>query len=203
MRFQSFVRCGFLLGLTGLMTSCGDDKSSKPRTGFSQNVNEIRYDLKRIDVKIEVVYQDGSVGRVDTTLNSAADLSQESIFRITEDGQYFLQVNGRNAELNIEASADFDIKKDRRGEDTCVWTGQTNASGQAEFDRLNFSWRLVGSLDGKNCPDTLSKEYEGFVFGEIEALHLAGLQKIRDAGLLNLKGSRKLKIEVKIQGAGK
>jgi len=190
------------VGMVMLMTSCGDDKPSAARPDFSQNVNEIHYGLKRIDVKLEVVYQDGAVARVNTVLNTASQLSQEKIRRVTQDGQYFLEVNGQNAELNIGASADFDAKKDRRGEDTCTWTGKTDASGEAEFDRLNFTWRLVGTLNGKNCPDPLVKEYENFIDSEIQALHLAGMQQIRDAGLLNLKGSRQLKIEVKIQGAG-
>jgi len=203
MRSQFLIRGIFLLGLTGLMTACGDDKSPTSRPDFSQNVNEIHYDLKRVDVRVEVVYQDGSVARLNTVLNSERDLNQEKILRVTQDGQYFLEVNGKNAELNIGASADFDAKKDRRGQDTCTWTGRTEAAGEAEFDRLNFTWRLVGTMNGKNCPETLSKEYEGFVHDEIDALHLSVMQKIRDAGLLNLKDSRQLKVEVKIQGAGK
>jgi hypothetical protein len=192
--FLSFTSLSLGLG------SCGSDSDSKGRSDFVQDVNNIPYAIRRIEIESEIVYRDGDRRSLETTLGSEEDYSQEEVRRKTENGQYVLRVNGEAADIHINADSKFDHRKERKGNDQCRWEGVTDASGTASYDRLEVTWTLTGKITGDDCPTGIEKAYSDFVKNELGSLHLQVLDQIRDSGLIDLRDSERVKIKLKILG---
>lgn len=192
------------LGLMGfLVVACGGDGEATDRPEFSQNVNEVRYDLQRIEIHAVVEYKNGEKGRFTSLLESPSDLDQERVARITQDGQYFLEVNGEFADLTLAASSEFNSKKERKGQDGCKLEGVTRSSGFARYNALQLQWKLTGVLQGTSCPSGIETEYRDFVSSEMEGLHFSAIQKLRDSGILQVENSRRIDLEVKVVGVAR
>jgi hypothetical protein len=188
------------LGVVVFLSACGSDSSDSSRSDFAQDVNDIEYSVRKIEIKSEVTYRDGDTRRISTVLGSPRDLAQEEIRRKTEDGQYLLRVNDEVADININASSSFEHRKERKGFDRCRWLGVTEASGVAAYNKLDVSWVLSAKMDGEDCPVDLEKAYSEFVNSEMGALRLDVLARIRDSGLIDLNESQRVRIEVRVIG---
>lgn len=192
-----------LLSLVSLsLAACGgsgggDDEG--PR--FSQNVNNIPYALDEVRIRAEIEMEESSQ-TFQNELLSEDQISAERVRRVTIEDRYELFINDLQADIEVASSANIDREARLPEEDLqgCRRFGTASNKGFANYDEFELNYRLEYHLEGKDCPESEAQKYRDTILEELGALHLIGVQKLIDADVLEVDGSRRVKIEIWLSG---
>lgn len=206
MKIMSKINFLFIWVIAGSMmlslNSCGNEGGGErpPEFSTSVNVNEIRYQLKDIQIEAKVRYTDNTEQEFKNVFESNSMLDEERIIRKTVDNIYTLEVNGERASINVGGSSGFDYRVLFDQEDGCRIIGEAKARGFARFDSLELDYDLKLELQGDDCPKSIENEFVEIQNQELGGLNLSLIQNLRDSGLLKLEDSEFVDLKIRISG---
>lgn len=185
----------------GGIAACGESDPASNVPEFAQNVDELTYELKEMAVEGWLERSDGSKQEIAVVLTSDDRLKQEQVALLIDQSAFFLQINGKAANINVAASRRLSSSRNASEKAGCQFEGSTEASGWAEYDLLELDYRIEASKEGSDCASSVEEKYQEFAFGELEGLHLNLISQLREAKLLDIENSEAFELRIRIDGA--
>ncbi|TVQ80095.1 MAG: hypothetical protein EA369_03335 [Bradymonadales bacterium] len=187
--------------LTALV-ACGSDSpeyASVPE--YLQNVNLIPYRLTEMSVEVKIDGRDPSENRSMQFQFRGNDLRDELISRVTVGDGYVLQINELRSSLQVGASSRISASGGRKSSlGNCQVSADSEASGTAEFNRIELDYRLTSEVRGSECSESAWERQHEFLSEKLDALGLFQLKNLLNAGLLFVEESRKIELRVRVRG---